>query len=76
MKKKKNKIKEPKYICCEEYKNFCGDTVRKYIELNRSELMKRLNQGSRFDYVFNIDQAVKVDIQISLEEDNNDRGIN
>ena len=31
--------------------------------------MKRLNQGSRFDYVFNIDQAVKVDIQISLEEE-------
>ena len=72
MKKKKNKIQEPKYICCEEYKNFCGDITRRYIELNRSELMKRLNQGSRFDYVFNIDQAVKVDIQISLEEDNND----
>ena len=73
MKKKKNKIQEPKYICCEECKNFYGDTICKYIELNRSELMKRLNQGSRFDYIFNIDQAVKVDIQISLEEDTNDR---
>ena len=73
MKKKRNKIQEPKYICCEECKNFYGDTIRKYVELNRSELMKRLNQGSRFDYIFNIDEAVKVDIQISLEEDTNDR---
>lgn len=72
MKKKKSKIKEPKYICCEEYKNFCGDTVRKYIELDRSELMKRLNQGSRFDYVFNASNAVKIDVQISLEEETDD----
>ena len=72
MKKKKSKIQEPKYICCEEYKNFCGDTVRKYIELNRSELMKRLNQGSRFDYVSNASNAVPIDVQISLEEETND----
>ena len=72
MKKKKSKIKEPKYICCEEYKNFCGDTVRKYVELNRSELMQRLNQGSRFDYVFNASNAVKIDVQISLEEETSD----
>ena len=34
--------------------------------------MKRLNQGSRFDYVFNTSNAVKIDVQINLEEDNND----
>ena len=72
MKKKRNKIQEPKYICCEECKNFYGDTIHKYIELNRSELIKRLNQGSRFDYVFNTSNAVKIDVQINLEEDNND----
>ncbi len=72
MKKKKNKIKETQYACCESYVNFCGDPVHKYAILTKKELLKRLNQGHRFDYVFNIDQAVKVDIQISLEEDNND----
>lgn len=69
MKKKKNKIKEPMYVCCEEYQNFCADTVRRYVVLNKTELMKRLNQGSRFDYVFNASNAVKVDVQISLEEE-------
>lgn len=72
MKKKKNKIKEPMYVCCEEYQNFCADTVRRYVVLSKTELMKRLNQGSRFDYVFNVSNAVKVDVQINLEEDNND----
>lgn len=75
MKKKKNKIQEPQYICCEEYKNFCGEVVRKYIVLSKSELMKRLNQGSRFDYVFNTSNAVKVDVQVSLEESINGTGV-
>jgi hypothetical protein len=72
MKKKKSKIKEPQYACCSAYYNYCGEIVRKYLILNKSELMKRLNNGERFEYVFNIDQAVKVDIQISLEEEHND----
>jgi hypothetical protein len=73
MKKKKNKIMEPNYICCEEYKNFCAETVRRYVILTKTELLKRLNQGSRFDYIFRASDSVPVNIQISLEEDNNDR---
>jgi hypothetical protein len=72
MKKKKNKIQEPNYICCEEYKNFCAETVRRYVILSKSELMKRLTSGSRFDYIFKASDAVPVNVQISLEEDTND----
>lgn len=72
MKKKKNKIQEPQYVCCSAYYNYCGETVRKYLVLNKSELMKRLNNGERFEYVFNASGAVKVNVQVDLEEEKND----
>lgn len=66
--KKKKKIVEPTYICCVEGRNFCNDLVRKFEILTKSQLMKKLRDGYRFDYVFNTTNAIKVDVQVSLEE--------
>ena len=71
--KKKKKVIEPTYVCCSEGRNFCNDIIRKFELLTKTQLMKKLQDGYRFDYVFNASNAVKVDVQISLEEDNNDR---
>lgn len=71
--KKKKKVIESTYICCNEGRNFCNDIIRKFEILTKTQLMKKLQDGYRFDYVFNTSNAVKVDVQISLEEDNNDR---
>lgn len=66
--KKKKKMVEPTYICCVEGRNFCNDLVRKFEILTKSQLMKKLRDGYRFDYVFNTNNAVKIDVQVSLEE--------
>lgn len=66
--KKKKKVVEPTYICCNEGRNFCNDVVRKFELLTKTQLMKRLQDGYRFDYVFNTSNAVKIDVQVNLEE--------
>ena len=69
--KKKKKAIEPTYVCCNEGKNFCNDIIRKFEILTKTQLIKKLQDGYRFDYVFNTSNAIKVDVQVSLEEGNN-----